>query len=185
MTIIIKKFFKYVFAPLLIVATLWVSYFLVYGNFHKVDKDLYRSAQLFSYNLPFYLEKHHIKSILNLRGSSTDKWYTDEIDISKKYKIKHYDYGIGDRQISTINEMNDIIDIMKKAPKPLLVHCKIGADRTSLSSALYLYAIKNDQDAKRAISIRYGHFPWFGSKTVAMDKSFENFVNLNSLKGIQ
>jgi hypothetical protein len=29
------------------------------------------------------------------------------------------------------------------------------------------------------LSLFYGHFPYLESKTVAMDKSFENFVKLN------
>jgi len=73
--------------------------------------------------------------------------------------------------------MEELVALMKKAPKPLLVHCKAGADRTSLASALYLYALKHDPDADRAISIIYGHFPWLGSKTKAMDESFRNYKN--------
>jgi protein tyrosine/serine phosphatase len=155
---------------------LWVGYFLLYGNFHKVDNGVYRSAQLFSFNMPYYLEKYHIKSMLNLRGPSDAKWYHDEIDICQEHHVKHYDYGIGDREVSSEKQMDEIIRLIKQAPKPLLIHCKAGADRTSLSSALYLYAIKNDRDASRAISIIYGHFPWFGSRTKAMDKSFKNYV---------
>jgi len=172
----LKRFLKTVVAPLLVISGMWASYFLLYGNFHKVDKDLYRSAQLFSFNMPYYLKKHEIKSVINLRGASKDKWYLDEIRITKDLNITHYDYGIGDRKIASMKEMSDIIHLMKTAPKPLLVHCKAGADRTSLSSALYLYAIKEDPDALRAISVIYGHFPWLGSKTKAMDLSFENYM---------
>jgi len=163
------------FLPLLGISLAWVSYFLVYGNFHKVDKDVYRSAQLFSFNLPYYLKKYEIKSILNLRGDSNKEWYIDEMTISKELKIAHYDYYIGDRKETSLKEMNDIVKIIRDAPKPLLIHCKAGADRTSLTSALYLYAIKHEDDAEREISLMYGHFPWLGSKTGAMDRSFEKY----------
>ena len=179
---LLKKLYRGIFLPLLLLAALWVSYFLLYGNFHKVDKDLYRSAQLFSFNMPYYIEKHDIKSILNLRSIRTAKskkksWYHDEVRISKEMGVVRYDYPIGDREETTMEDMSKIIQIIKDAPKPILVHCKAGADRTSLASALYLYAIKDDKHADKQISILYGHFPWFGSKTVAMDKSFENYVN--------
>jgi len=173
---LLKKALKYLFLPLLGIALLWASYFLLYGNFHKVDKDVYRSAQLFSFNYPYYIQKHNIKSILNLRGDASKKWYNDEIAIAKKSNVKHYDYYIGDRQETTLKQMQEIVNIIKHAPKPLLIHCKAGADRTSLASALYLYAIKHDKHPKRAISLMYGHFPWLGSKTSAMDRSFENYV---------
>lgn len=165
---------------------MWASYFLLYGNFHKVDKDLYRSAQLFSFNMPYYIEKHDIKSILNLRSIRTAKsksksWYHDEVRISKEMGVVRYDYPIGDRKVTPMEDMSRIVQIMKDAPKPLLVHCKAGADRTSLASALYLYAIKNDKNADKQISILYGHFPWLGSKTIAMDKSFETYVEQDSI----
>jgi len=126
--------------------------------------------------MPYYIEKHHIKSILNLRGSSKKQWYTDEINISNEYNITHYDYGIGDRRLATIEQMDKIVEIIKNAPKPILIHCKAGADRTSLASALYLYAIKHDVVPQKEISILYGHFPWLGSRTIAMDKSFSYYM---------
>jgi len=161
--------------PLLFIALLWSSYFLLYGNFHKVDNDIYRSAQLFSHNMPYYIEKHKIQSILNLRGKSNKSWYTKEIAFAKEHNIKMIDYGIGDREILAFNKMEELLDIMKKAPKPLLVHCKAGADRTSLASALYLYDKTGDKNPSLGFSLLYGHFPWLGSKTVAMDKSFAHY----------
>lgn len=161
--------------PLLLFTLMWIGYFKVYGNFHKVDNDLYRSAQLYSFNLPLYLKKHDIRSVINLRGASNEKWYQEELRICKENNVTHYDFGIPDRRILPQKRMDALVDLMKKAPKPLLVHCKAGADRTSLASALYLYAIKHDPNADRAISVIYGHFPWLSSKTKAMDRSFENY----------
>lgn len=172
----IKRIFYFI-NVLLLIAVTWASYFLLYGNFHKVDKDVYRSAQLFSFNLPYYIEKHEIKSILNLSGGEGKSFYKDEIDISKKYNIVHYDYQISDREVQNIQSMNEIIDIIKNAPKPILIHCKAGADRTSLVSSLYLYTVKKDLNASNEFSLLYGHFPWLGSKTKAMDESFSNYVN--------
>ena len=175
----LKRILKYILSLLLIIIVLWASYFLLYGNFHKVDKDVYRSAQLFSHNLPYYIEKHKIKSILNLRKvrkAKNKSWYLDEVSISKELGAVRYDYPIGDREEASMEEMEKIVQIIKDAPKPLLIHCKAGADRTSLASALYLHALKHEDDAEREISIVYGHFPWLGSKTVAMDRSFKKYT---------
>jgi len=175
----LKRILKYILSLLLIIIVLWASYFLLYGNFHKVDKDVYRSAQLFSHNLPYYIEKHKIKSILNLRKvrkAKNKSWYLDEVSIAKELGVVRYDYPIGDREEASMEEMEKIVQIIKDAPKPLLIHCKAGADRTSLASALYLHALKHEDDAEREISIVYGHFPWLGSKTVAMDRSFKKYT---------
>ena len=168
---IIKRLLRYFFAPLLLLALLWLGYFKFYGNFHQVNPELYRSAQLYSFNLPYYIEKYHFKSIINLRGSSTKSWYKDEIAISKEHNITHYDFGFSDRKEQSIVNMDKLIQLMQDVKKPLLIHCKAGADRTSLASALYLYS-HNQKNPQDAISIIYGHFPWLGSKTKAMDDSF-------------
>jgi len=178
MKFFLLKFLKYFFVPLLLIALLWVFYFLIYANFHKVDKGFYRSAQLFSLNMPFYVEKYQIKSILNFRGESSASWYKNEIAYAKENNLSHYNYAIGDRREIKIEQMEEMVRLMKEAPKPLLIHCKAGADRTSLAAALYLHAVKNDHDADREISLLYGHFPWLGSKTYFMDQSFENYRKL-------
>lgn len=166
---------KYVFVCVLLIALSWAIYIFAYGNFHRVDENFYRSAQLFSFNMPHYIKKNGIKSVLNLRGPSKDDWYRDELEILGQHNVVYYNYRIGDRKILTKKQMDDLVDIIDKAPKPVLVHCKAGADRASLVTALYLHVIKRDKDPERALSLMYGHFPWLGSKTKAMDESFESY----------
>ena len=170
-----KALFKRVFLCLLSLVMVWAVYVFFYGNFHRVDKDLYRSAQLFSFNMPYYIKKNEIKSVLNLRGVSKDEWYLNQKEILQKYNVVHYDFGIGDRQRLSKEQMDEIVKIIERAPKPILLHCKRGADRTSLASALYLYAVKGDQNAEKEFSILYGHFPWLGSKTKAKGESFRYY----------
>jgi len=172
----IKKILKYFLLTLLGLALIIGGYLLIYGNFHKVDKNVYRSAQLFSFNMPYYVKKYHIKSILDLRGATDSQTYRDEINISKEYNITHYSYSIGSSHIQTMKKMNKIIDLIKNAPKPILIHCKAGADRTSLATALYLYSTNRDKIAPKAFSLKYLHFPWLGSKTKAMDESFDKYI---------
>jgi len=179
---LLAKVLKYFLTPILVIALLWVGYFLIYANFHEVDKECYRSAQLRPFNFSYYVNRYHIKSIINFRGESTASWYKDEILFAKENSLTHYNYGIGDRTEISIEQMDEIVALMKKAPKPLLLHCKAGADRTSLASALYLYALKKDKNANREISIIYGHFPWLGSKTYFMDESFANYTKRYPLK---
>jgi protein tyrosine/serine phosphatase len=67
---------------------------------------------------------------------------------------------------------------MQRAPKPVLIHSKTGADLTGLAAAIFSYAIASHSfdEAKSQLSIRYGHFPSIVSGTGAMDASFERFV---------
>ncbi len=179
----IKKCCIYALLTLFTLALLWTLYFKVYGNFHKVDPNVYRSAQLYSFNLPHYIESHNIKSIINLQGPSPKEWYSDEKRISSDYNVSHFDFDISDRRLLTIQQMDALVKLMQEAPKPLLIHCRAGADRTSLASALYHYAVNKDlPSAQSSISILYGHIPWFGSRTITMDISFDNYVKAYPLK---
>jgi len=181
---IIKKLFKYILLFLLMFTTVVVFIIYIQGNFYKVNDDVYRSGQLNKYNLEFYIKQYHIKSILNLRGKSTRQYYTDEIKISDKYKVNHIDYGISNRKFLDFNKTMQIINIMKSAEKPLLIHCAGGADRTSLAAALYQYALKNKsvEESREEFSIIYGHSPFFRKHVIAMDNSFLNFTKQNKGK---
>jgi protein tyrosine/serine phosphatase len=82
------------------------------------------------------------------------------------------------KKVLDFNQTSEIITLLKNSQKPLLIHCLGGADRTSLVSALYQYAIANKsiKEAKEEFSILYGHTPFFRKHVIAMDYSFDNYV---------
>jgi len=150
------------------------------GNFHAVQEGtFYRSAQLSNDELRNAILKHKIRSILNLRGAhSGQPWYEEEIAVSQALGVAHYDYGLSARRFVTEQQIGEVLGIIRDAPKPLLVHCKSGADRAGLVSALYRFAgegVSADQ-ADRELSLVYGHFPYLTSRSKAMDDSFWAFV---------
>jgi protein tyrosine/serine phosphatase len=150
------------------------------GNFHTVTEGtFYRSAQLTKVELEAVVRDHGIRSVLNLRGAHRgDAWYDDEIAASEKLGVAHYDYALSSKRIVTGKQIAEILALVGGAPKPLLVHCKSGADRAGLVAALYRYAGegKSAREADRELSLVYGHFPYLMSKTGAMDESFWAFV---------
>ena len=69
----------------------------------------------------------------------------------------------------------------------MLVHCKSGADRSGLVSALFRLVEERapPAEADQELSLVYGHFPYLTSKTVAMDESFWAFVRRSGNEGTQ
>lgn len=154
----------------------WAGYVRLSGNFHAVeDGVLYRSAQLSLGQFRERIKVNGIRTIINLRGSNPGKrWYDDELDASKNANVQHIDFAL-----SAIREVSDdqvarLIELLRDSPRPILVHCEGGADRAGLASALFELFLENKPAlvARTQLSLRFGHFPWLGNRTIAMDKSF-------------
>jgi protein tyrosine/serine phosphatase len=150
------------------------------GNFHTVKEGaFYRSAQLSKNGLQSAIREHQIRSVLNLRGAHPGQaWYDDEVAVSRALGAAHYDYALSSHRFVTRQQIIEVLGIVRDAPKPLLVHCKSGADRTGLVSALYRFAGEgaSADHADRELSLVYGHFPYLTSRSKAMDDSFWAFV---------
>jgi DNA invertase Pin-like site-specific DNA recombinase/protein tyrosine phosphatase (PTP) superfamily phosphohydrolase (DUF442 family) len=161
------------------------SGFLIYdGNFHAVVPGvLYRSAELSKAGFEAAARQYGLKSVLNLRGAHPgEAWYDAEIAAARETGMVHYDYPISAKRILTPSQIAEILDIVRRAPKPLLIHCMSGADRSGLVAALYEYAIagRSAAAADGQLSLIYGHFPYLISRTGAMDRSFWAFVHRHS-----
>jgi protein tyrosine/serine phosphatase len=149
------------------------------GNVHVVEPGvIYRSAQLSGNRLNEVARQYGIKSVLNLRGDNHGHgWYDDEIRAAKASGLVHLDYGISAQREVTLAQMREILQVVANAPKPLLIHCNAGADRTGLISAIY--EVSNGvpvEVATTQLSLNYGHFPYLWSKTGAMDRSLAAFI---------
>jgi protein tyrosine/serine phosphatase len=173
------KLIKKIFIGFVVFILFAVAYIHIYGNFHKIDDDVYRSGQLNSYNLSFYLNQFEIKTVLNLRGESKKEWFLNEKNILDEHNVSMLNFGMSNRNFYDYNKTSHIVNLIKNAKKPLLIHCNGGADRTSLASALYQYAIKNKtkEEAKKEMAWFYGHLPSIRPYVIAMDKSFDNYVD--------
>jgi protein tyrosine/serine phosphatase len=151
------------------------------GNLHAVSEGvLYRSAQLSKTETRWAVREYAIKSVLNLRGAHAGQsWYDDEIEAAGELGLAHFDYPLSSKRLVTSQQIEEVLDIVRKAPKPLLIHCKSGADRTGLVAALYRFAETGASAAQadRELSLVYGHFPYLTSRSVAMDDSFWAFVH--------
>jgi len=112
---------------------------LFWINFYEVDKEVFRSAQLTPWKLKKLIKKHKIKTIINLRGNNQNYLYKKEEEICKKFGIDYYRVSLSSRNPHKIRkkELEKLINIFKTAKKPLLFHCKAGADRTGFSAVLW------------------------------------------------
>jgi protein tyrosine/serine phosphatase len=158
----------------------YALYIVATGNFHEVTAGkVFRSAQLNKEQLTAAIQKHDLKSVLNLRGMNVGKpWYDDEITVCKQDRVLHYDLSLSAGKDVSAELMDALVAILKKAPKPLLIHCLNGADRAALAAAVYHVAVegKPASEAGKELAIWYGHIPNITPWVAAMDRSFSRYA---------
>lgn len=176
--------FRSVVRPLLITLAVIAVYFsaigiqqFVFGNIHSVvDGEFYRSAQLTPEQIAEVAKQKGIKSIINLRGDNTGSpWYDDEVRASKENNIAHLNFRMKSSRDLTDAQVVELLALMKDAPKPVLVHCAAGADRSGLAAALYRLKVKGESEAAASseLSLRYGHMPFYVNSSAAMGRTLE------------
>ncbi|SDP43465.1 Tyrosine phosphatase family protein [Phyllobacterium sp. YR620] len=167
-------------AAVIIVAVAAAGYYGVArldGNFHTtIPGELYRSAQLNPAQLVSYHATYGIKTIVNLRGEHDGQgWYDKEVAESARLGINHLNFPMSSRKQLSQEEAEALLSMLKKAQKPILIHCEGGADRSGLAAALYVAAIAHgtEAQAEAQMSIEYGHISLSVNPAFAMDRTFE------------
>ena len=171
---------KFSVAALALFLLFGISYFLYMeeqGNFRTITEgEAYRSAILDRDELEHYVKKYHIKSILNLLGvQPNEPWYREEIEVSTEHNVKHYDLSLPATHEPTDEDVQELVEVFKNAPRPILIHCRAGADRSGLVAAMWKVIVDREpkSEAGKQLSILYGHFPI--GKTTSMDQFFKKW----------
>lgn len=150
---------------------------LLTNNFHTVVAgSVYRSAQPSRTDLEKYHQQLGIRSVVNLRGINANaRWYRDEVNTTKSLGIELINFAMSAKHRMSQARARELIQVLARAPKPMLIHCNGGADRTGLAASLYLAGVAKipEEEAEGQLSILYGHFALISSAS-AMDDSFED-----------
>lgn len=148
------------------------------GNFHEVlPGELYRSAQPSGADVTKYAQQFGIKTIINLRDENPKGWYDDEKSAANANGVSLIDFPLSSSKELPQARAEELVRIMKDAPKPILIHCEHGANRTGLASAIYVGAVakKSESAAEFQLSPYYGHVPIKGVGRYEMYQSWDDF----------
>ena len=142
-----------------VIAMLVTARLLTRNNVHEViPGEIYRSAQLSTGTLENVVEQHGIKTVLSLRRPKPGKsWYINEKATAGSLGIEHYDIALDLTFSPRIDHLLELRDLLEGAPKPLLVHCRAGADRTGLAALMVklLDGTSSLEEARAQVSWKY------------------------------
>lgn len=130
-------------------------------NLHVVCPGmLYRSAQLSAETLAQVIEQYGIKTVINLRGKSPHKqWWNEEQAMLEQLGVRYFNLAMSAHRYPYPQQIDSLLEIFRKAPKPILVHCRGGADRTGEACALWKLFMEGEsvKESLKQLDIKYRH----------------------------
>lgn len=128
---------------------------------------LYRCGQPTAAQLAELIDRHALKTVVSLRGTrpsdDPDAWEQVERDICREQGVAFVSLPCNHKNPPTAEQVERFLDLMRDACRhPVLVHCRLGQQRTLLFCALYRVRIQavDAQEALRemdALGFNSGH----------------------------
>lgn len=156
-----------------------------YNTRYRVTDRLYRS----SHPLPFQLRfaaAAGIRTVINLRGNCPRISANQlEWNACERYGLKVVHFPLRSRDAPTRAELLGLNALFSECAEPVLMHCKSGADRAGIASAVFLLTQEHclPEQARRQLSFwRFGHVRW--AKTGILDHFLDAYAQAHAASGI-
>ncbi|HVV28634.1 MAG TPA: hypothetical protein VHC40_11780 [Rhizomicrobium sp.] len=130
-------------------------------NFHWiVPGEAARAMQAWAGGLGPFLRRRGIRAIVNLRGRNDDLgWWKTETATAEAAGIAHFDAMLDSRKLPTRQMLVRLIEAFDTAPRPFMLKCSGGQDRTSFAAALYLIH-RDGWGAMEQAHAQFARFPY-------------------------
>lgn len=118
-----------------------------------------------------------LRSVLTLRGAAPSAHNLIEQAQCRALGLTLHAQGLSDRRPPGRDALLQLIDVFKRIERPFLIHCKSGADRAGLASAVYLMAIegRSVEEARGMLSLRFFHVR--RSRAGALDRVLDGYAS--------
>jgi len=126
--------------------------------------ELYRSPQLQAWEFEDSINKYGIRSIISLRGENPNrKWYREQKAMSERMGVIQVDIPMTADEIPTRPNLLRLLDAFAQLPRPILVHCMAGVDRTGEAVAIYRmeYLGASREQALRSVFPSFMKAKWY------------------------
>lgn len=138
----------------------WFYLRMICNNFHVVvEGQVYRSAQPSPELLRKWADEYGLKTVINLRGTSKRDFYAPERKTAEELGLTMVDIKLSAVSLPTQPNVRKLITTLETAERPILIHCKDGADRSGVAGVIAAMAIggRSYDDAREQLSWKYLH----------------------------
>ncbi len=134
-----------------------------FKNLYKVSDSLYRSEQPNKRGFR-ELEKAGVKTVINFRRDVDDARKVKKTGLlTERIPLKASEM--------TESHIIEVLQLIHKSPKPVLIHCWHGSDRTGIMTAAYRVVFEGWPKEKAVKEFRYPDFGYH-------EKWYPNLVDL-------
>ncbi len=132
---------------------------LGWTNFAPVKPGaLYRSNHPVPFQLAKFRRRVGINTLINLRGECRNGSDALSREAARQLGLDFYDMALESRGAPHRDRILRLAEIIRTMRRPALVHCKSGADRAGIASALFVLIEGGSvAEARRQLSLRFGH----------------------------
>lgn len=155
----------------------------LWTNFFEIAPGAYRSNQPSPKRLR-QMYAQGIRTVLNLRGANGSAAYLLEAQACEELGMTMIDHAMSARALHEKERYLDLLDHFEQIEKPFVMHCKSGADRAGLASALYMMHVegRSPAEASQMLSFKYVHLK--STKTGILDHFMRVYSAAHAKSGI-
>jgi protein tyrosine/serine phosphatase len=148
-------------------------------NRAKIHDGVWRSSQP-TYRILDMFKKLGVQHVLRLRGNNKSVNFKFEKQSCEALDLNLTIISLSARNTVSAAKIIHLLDFFDTIDVPFLMHCKSGADRTSLAAAFYLIykCGASVEVARKQMSWRYLHFKW--TKTGILDFILDQYAEFSA-----
>lgn len=156
---------------------------LLWKNTAEIAPGVFRANQPNHKRLEEWQRKG-LRSVLYLRGTAMGAPYRAEERACAALGLSFHIFHISAHRLPPAEQVLALITLFREIEKPFVMHCRAGADRTGLASAIYLLAVAERpvSEARAMLAARFGHWRW--SSTGVLDQLVLHYAAAHQDSGI-
>ncbi len=168
-------------------AASWETVCAVCGsNFHVVKPgQAYRSGQLAPEQFQKVIADYGIRTVVNLRGDGGEaEWYRRERLAVAEAGGRLENSMLAAMPAPTVRDLSRLVRLLDAAPRPVLLHCCSGMDRSSFAAAVFLLLASDATlaEARAQMSWRYGHLA--SGRSSCLDRVLDQYAAWLTSQGL-